>query len=320
LGHPIAFRPFHALAVLATLAPVLALGAALFIRDRELYRHAIKSELRAVIRVAATAIDGDLTEWRSTSLERLALSGLDLDHPARRRQMLDADLADHPATRSLALLGQDGTPGIEVGALSDREIVAVAATVGFLAAFSQPKLRLTGLLQDTSGSRSLIGLAIPLDGAGASERALLAIGRVDQFRMILTASDTRLGMQAAVIDQYGMVMADSDPGPVGQPFPQLQSQTQESGTFIRQISLSDTAFYAAARHTDVSPWRVVCLVPTASLNGASRRFLVDLAVLIGLLIMSLATSGLIGQYLGRRIEALAGAADLVPGKAIPFAP
>jgi hypothetical protein len=200
--------------------------------------------------------------------------------------------------------------------------------MGSLATFSQPKIRLTGLLQDMTGSRSLIGLAIPLDDAGASERALLAIGRADQFRVILTASDARLGMQAAVIDQYGIVMADSDPGAVGQPFRHLQSQAQKSGqsqaqksgTFIRQISLGDTAFYAAAQHTDVSPWRVVCLVPTASLNGASQRFLVDLAVLIGLLIMSLATSGLIGRYLGRRIEALAGAADLVPGKAIPFAP
>ena len=318
LSRPISFRVFHTLAALATLAPVLIMVAILSIHDSGLYDSEDEPLLRVMPRMAAAAIDDVLTAW-ANSLERLALADLDAEQPARTREMLDAYLADHPATRSLALLDRDGTPGVEVGVLSDREIVAVAAIIGSPATFSGPKLRLTGLLQGMAGGRSLIGLAVPLDGAGPSKRVLLAIGQVHQFNTILTANDAWPGMQAAVIDQYGMVMVDSDPAAVGQPFPRLQSQARENETSIRQISLSGTAFYVAARHTNVSPWCVVYLVPRANLNGAPQQFLIGLAVFIGLLIMSLATSGLTGRYLSRRIEALAGAAELVSNEATPFA-
>jgi signal transduction histidine kinase len=317
LRRTVCFRTFLMITILLVLLPFQLIGAWLIWRNVSAKRVVVETQLQTITATAATATQTIVAVWRS-DLEFLALIAVDGNDIAVSARAMNEYLSTHPETQALAVLRSDGSFAATWGRLPVGAISAAAVSMSLPESLGVGS-RVTDFVRLSGANGPLIATAVPLHSGTLAQGVLLALNNATQMKLLSVSDDTRLGGQAAIVDQNNVIIADTDPGLVGQAFP----LTQEIDSRIRKtdsvfnVVLGGVSTYVATRRSDFAPWFLAYMVPSEVID-AQHQSGFSIVTLLLLLAAPFMASALLGHYLGRRMDRLAEAAAAVSSGKVPL--
>ncbi len=313
----ITFHGFLAIAALLILLPYQVVGAYLLWRQAGSERELVEAQLRAATRLAAAATDAGVAEWLS-SLEALAqFVADDVEADGVAKPMADY-LNHHTDTQALELLRGDGTVVVWMGHLP-QVAAATAAAAMWSPESRKDGNRVSGLLRLEGARNPLIAAAIPLRQGAWAGGALVALNDPSETNILLPLDNARVGWQAAIVDQSGVITADTDSKKVGQLFPLAREVNLhgDGSVLVFNKILDGINTYVAMRHCSLAPWNVAYIEPSTELDAPRHQSGFQFVAFVVLLVIPITASALLGRYLGGRIRNLAAAAASLSRESAP---
>jgi signal transduction histidine kinase/CheY-like chemotaxis protein len=288
--------------VVASLVPVLILGAVLIKELDRRQRQGTREHVLRTIRVLSDAVDRELHVALAT-LNGLADSPLinDTQYPAFHAQLvavavrsgwIDAAVLDAQGQIRLHSLRPPGAP---LPSLADHDYVQAALQTG--------RPTISNLLLDARVmDEPAVIVALPVVRDRLPKYVLTATLSPRRLREVLRAQPVPEGWRFALNDARQIVIASTeDPDPfMGQPV--TARMAQESATasegWFPNVSKDGRAIYAAFYKSPVTGWATVANVPRAAIDGPSNRTLA--VMVLGALVVMGASAG-VAVWLGRRL-------------------
>ncbi|MCR0983876.1 ATP-binding protein [Roseomonas populi] len=317
------FRTHLALLVLSLATPPLVLGSGFLLREAQERRLAELQGLANQAQALAAAVDQEIAGMqKAAEVMALALTPEELQEPERLRTRFQSMLALNPAWFNVVLL----RPGVG-------QVLNTLAAPGMVLPEMRPPpvpgLPMPAVSDPFIGRLAgapLVTVNAPIPAAGEAGW-VVGIGiRTHHFESVI-ASVLPAGALAGVVGANGRFVAHTST-PQGDRTAALAppeiggfAATARPGTAttLETRRVTGQKVDAALHRTAAAPWTAVVALPREVIDAAVWRAVRGIALVGGLaLVAALLAAVLLGQRLGRRVTALARAAEATGrGEAVP---
>ncbi len=309
-SRPLSFGTHLAGLIAAALIPVIVLATAVIAQGIAVERHELRAALRGHSRAVASVLTQRLTE------EIDALAALSTSPRMRSGQFAlfgseaRALLAGYQQWQSISLVSGTGELLAVVheppvarspnGAAAEPWEIPTHATVR-----SRPPAG--------PGDPAHVEIGVPVTRDNRIVGALWARRAPDRLSAFLRSQRDSPDWTAAIIGPDGIVLAATDQGLVGRPFPDpaWRNPGPRARALTSTHAVAGTRAYVALDRLSVAPWTVAYVAPVGGTIAAPLRSLSWSLILIGGVATPLLLVGIAGGFLQRRMQDLARAAASV---------
>lgn len=293
---------------LIMLLPLLGAAALVQVSSAYLQRRAVENSLEVRARALASVTASKVQDLFTDLHVMRAAPGVNTDRPALFYATAEHYAASHPEWLTVALLNSSGAVLSCVG--SDRRLPAgVVADIARLGGATRG-IHIAGLIV---GARLLVGAFEPVRQGDRITGWLVAVIPAANFLPALSDYDRAEGNTVALLGRQRLVLAATDSSLVGQswPYTPIGLSPALNRPLTSHARLAGQRAYSVIAHLPTTPWEVALVVPAEMLEEPLHLSRLLLAGLAGLLVLACVPSLLLGEWLGRRIHALAAIADAV---------
>ncbi|HEY0834477.1 MAG TPA: ATP-binding protein [Azospirillum sp.] len=300
------------LLVLATLLPMLALGAALAYWSAATQRETTERGLQEWARTMMVALDQEL-RISTTSLQVLALSTLlDADDLAAFHTEAWTARRFHPSWHTVALLEPGGRQVLNLLRPFSAELLPATDAEPIRRMGEQPVPIVSDLFHGRIAGRTLFSIDVPVTRDGRLHYILSAAIAPESLTALIHQPGLPDGWVGVVTDGQQRIIARSEGHErfLGRGASQRYARIVAGATegIFRGVALDGRAVVVAFKRSSVANWTFSVMAPVEIVDAPLHRTMFGMAVGGGgLLLASVASAYLVGRRIALHVRALAEA-------------